>query len=111
MSETQEIGIYDIRLDADRLPKLIKEREILFAGADEDDIRIDTPAKAAAVLEAVYDASNLAQEKAWLLALNEDNTIKGAFTVSVGTMNSTLIHPGEVMLRAMKIGAVDTPYG
>jgi len=98
------IDIYDIRLDTDRLPALLKEREVAFFG-DPDEVKIDNPEKAAAVIEALWDASNLAQEKFWLLGMDKENNVKGAFTVTVGTLLSSLVHPREVLQRAMLIGA------
>jgi len=98
------IDIYDIRLDTDRLPALLKEREVAFFG-DPEEVKVDTPEKAAAVIEALWDASNLAQEKFWLLGMDKENNVKGAFTVTAGTLLSSLVHPREVLQRAMLIGA------
>jgi len=61
---------------------------------------IDSPEKAAEVIESLWDASNLAQEHFWLIALDGGRKISAAFTVTVGTLMSSLIHPREMFQRA-----------
>jgi len=96
------INTYNIRFNSDRIGELVKEKSFVYS---IDKTVIDSPQKAAAIVEALWDASNLAQEHFWLLALNGARRIVGAFTVTVGTLMSTPVHPREIFQRAILAGA------
>jgi len=96
------INTYNIRFNDDRIGQLVKETTFVYS----DDINaIDSPAKASEVIESLWDASNLAQEHFWLIALDGVRKISAAFTVTVGTLMSSLVHPREVFQRAILVGA------
>ena len=96
------INTFGIRFNSDRIGELVKETT--FAYADSKKV-IDSPEKAAEVIETLWDASNLAQENFWLIALDGGRKVTAAFTVSIGTLMSSLVHPREVFQRAILAGA------
>ena len=96
------INKYGLRFDTDRIGQLVKEDVYAY---DMDSCVIDTPEKAAELIEYVFDGSNLTQEALWLIALNGARRVSGVFTVSVGTLTSSLVHPREVFSRAILAGA------
>ena len=96
------INTYNIRFNNDRIGELVKESTFAYSS---DETVIDSPEKAAKLIESLWDASNLSQEHFWLLALNGARKVAGAFTVTVGTLMSSLVHPREVFQRAILSGA------
>jgi len=96
------INTYGIRFNSDRIGELVKETT--FAYADDKKV-IDSPEKAAEIVETLWDASNLTQEHFWLIALDGGRKVTAAFTVTVGTLMSSLVHPREVFQRAILSGA------
>lgn len=96
------INKYNIRYTCERIGRLIKEETYDY---NRDDAIIDSLEKAAAILFHVFDASNLAQEYFWLIALNGARRVTGVFTVTVGTLMASLVHPREVFQRAILAGA------
>jgi DNA repair protein RadC len=81
--------------------KLIKEDNVEF--------NVDTPlSKPEVVVEyanEIFDIQNLAEEHFVIFTLNTKNFITGAFVVSMGTLNSSLVHPREVFKRALLCNA------
>ena len=96
------INKYDVRFTNDRIGKLVKEKS--FAYGTENDV-LDSPEKAAKLIELVFDGSNLTQEMLWLIALNGARRVSGVFEVSRGTLTASLVHPREIFTRAMLSGA------
>jgi len=100
------VNEYDIRFNSDRIAQLIKERSVEYeTGGNKGRMTIDTPEKAAMIIESLWDASNLAQEKFWVLALDGARKVAGAFEVTTGTLMASLVHPREVFQRAFLAGA------
>lgn len=62
---------------------------------------VSTPKDAAQHIENVFDMSHQPEEIMVLLTLNTKNRVTGAFEVSRGTLNSSLVHPREVYKRAL----------
>ena len=96
------ISTYNIRFNSDRVGELVKEQTYAYS---TDETVIDSPERAAKLLETLWDASNLAQEHFWLLALVGSRKISAAFTVTIGTLMSSLVHPRECFQRAILAGA------
>jgi len=97
------INVYNTRFDENRLISLVKESSH-NCGYSEGTI-LDSPKKVADVLELVFDASNLPEERFWLFALDGARRIAGVFEVSHGTLMSSLVHPREVFTRAILCGS------
>ena len=57
------------------------------------------------MMESVFEASKLTEERLWLIALNGARKVAGLFEVSRGTLMSSLVHPREVFQRAILAGA------
>ena len=96
------INKYGLKFNNDRIGQLVKEETYAY---DMDSCMIDSPEKAAELIEFVFDGSNLTQEAFWLIALNGARRVAGVFTVTVGTLMSSLVHPREVFSRAILAGA------
>ena len=96
------INTYKIRFNSDRIGELVKEETFAYS---TDETVIDSPEKAARLIESLWGASKLAQEHFWLLALDGVHRVVGAFVVSVGSLNASLVHPREVFQRAILAGA------
>jgi len=96
------INKYNLKFDNDRIGQLVKEETYAY---EMDSCVIDSPETAAELIEFVFDGSNLTQEAFWLIALNGARKVAGVFTVSVGTLMSSLVHPREVFSRAILAGA------
>ena len=96
------INKYNLSFDTDRIGQLVKEETYAY---EMDKCVIDSPEKAAELIEYVFDASNLTQEYFWLIALNGARQVAGVFVVTVGTLMSSLVHPREVFQRAILAGA------
>ena len=91
---------YSVKLNGDRISELVKEYAINY-----DNTKIDTPRRAAEILQHVFDAGNLAQENFWVISLDGGRKVNGLFTVTTGTLLSSLVHPREVFQRAILCGA------
>ena len=77
--------------------RVIKEN----AGRYDVNKKIQSPEDAYEVAQKVIKASEYAEENLWLITLDTKNNITGIFTVSTGSLNSSLVHPREVFKRAM----------
>ena len=96
------VNQYTLRYTSERIGRLVKETA---HNCGEGERLIDSPEKAAHLLETVFDASNLTQEHFWLIALNGARRVIGVFEVTRGTLMSSLVHPREVFNRAILAGA------
>jgi len=53
------------------------------------------------IAQNVIRANEYAEENLWLITLDTKNFITGIFTVSTGSLNSSIVHPREVFKRAI----------
>ena len=77
--------------------RVIKEN----AGRYDVQKKIQSPKDVYEVLQKVIKASEYPEENLWLLTLDTKNNITGIFTVSTGSLNTSIVHPREVFKRAM----------
>ena len=96
-----KITTYQTRLNEERIVSLVKEKSSNYPEIG----LIDSPESCAGLIETVFDASNLAEERLWLIALNGVRRVSGVFEVSHGTITSSLVHPREIFSRAILAGA------
>lgn len=77
--------------------KVVKE------GSGRYDVRkkIQSPDDVFNIAQNVIRASEHAEENLWLITLDTKNNITGIFTVSTGSLNSSIVHPREVFKRAV----------
>ena len=59
------------------------------------------PANAVEIIQAVLNIQDEAQEVFGILTLNNKNAVAGVHVISIGTLNSTIVHPREVFKAAM----------
>ena len=69
-----------------------------------EELALDTPAKAAQYLTGAFD-SYPTQESFWVLMLDRKNKPIGRIMVTLGTVNSTLVQPREVLKPAILASA------
>jgi DNA repair protein RadC len=77
--------------------KMIKEKEVLYV----TDNLITSPEGVYDLVEKVYELSSEAVEKFGIITLNTKNKVVGMHIISVGTLNSTPVHPREVFKTAL----------
>jgi len=63
--------------------------------------KIQTPDDVFNIAQNVIRANEYAEENLWLITLDTKNNITGIFTVSTGSLNSSIVHPREVFKRAV----------
>ena len=95
------ITTYQTRLNEERIVTLVKEK----SGNYPDIEYIDSPESCVRMIETVFDASNLTEERLWLIALNGGRKVSGVFEVSHGTLTASLVHPREIYSRAILAAA------
>lgn len=94
---------YDLRLDADRKPMLVKETARNFT----EESSLDSPEKIARLMELMFDAPYLPEEHLWAIALDVKRKPIGVFEVSHGIVDGSYARPREIFVRLCVIGAVD----
>lgn len=75
---------------------MVKDSEVTY----DFDPDITGPDAVYRVLDAI-GLKDRAEEEFWMLCLNTKNKITGVHQVSVGNLNSSIVHPREVFKRAM----------
>ena len=77
--------------------RVIKEN----AGRYDVSKKIQSPEDVFEVVQKVIKASEYPEENLWMITLDTKNNITGIFTVSTGSLNTSIMHPREVFKRAM----------
>ena len=67
--------------------------------------RISSPSCAINSIEEIFSLSTKAEEILIMICLNCKNDIVGAFEVSRGSINSSIVHPREVFKRALLLNS------
>lgn len=65
------------------------------------DAKVNSPRTGVDTINAVFDLKNQACEVFTMLCLNTKNAVAGAHMISMGTLNSSIVHPREVMKAAI----------
>lgn len=63
--------------------------------------KIQSPNDIFNIVQNVIRGNEYAEENLWLITLDTKNNITGIFTVSTGSLNSSIVHPREVFKRAV----------
>jgi DNA repair protein RadC len=63
--------------------------------------KIQSPNDIFNIAQNVIYANEYAEENLWLITLDTKNNITGIFTVSTGSLNSSIVHPREIFKRAV----------
>ena len=66
---------------------------------------VSTPEDAATVVRELFDFDHLDREQFVALALNTKNRVVGAWAVSVGSLNASIVHPRELFKPAVMLSA------
>ena len=88
-------------MDNDRRSILVKESSHDYSVSN----LADSPERAAALFNAVFDCSNRPEEHFWMMTLDGARRVSGMFEVTVGTLMSSLVHPREIFIRAIAMHA------
>lgn len=92
---------YTVMLDSYRKDVLSVINVYIYNDSDT----LSSPENIRRLLNKLYYADKLAEEYAWLLALDAQTIPKGIFQISHGTVNSSFLSPREVFLRLLLCGA------
>jgi DNA repair protein RadC len=63
--------------------------------------KVNSPKKAFEIFTKVMDMEHLAEEHLIMITLDMQNNVTGMFTVSIGSLNSSIVHLREVFKRAI----------
>lgn len=77
--------------------KVVKET----SGRYDVNKKIQCPNDIFNIAQNVIRAGEYPEENLWLITLDTKNNITGIFTVSTGSLNSSIVHPREVFKRAV----------
>lgn len=94
---------YTTKLDENKLNVLVKEKVCNYPGIKE----LNSPQKIVTMMEMIYDAIHLPEEYLWMLALDTKCKMIGIFEISHGTVDSSIISPREIFIKACLCGAVN----
>lgn len=94
---------YDTRLDADKLPMLVKESAFNYNGK----VAMTTPNDIYRFLNDYEDLEGRDKECLWLLCFNTKQKFIGYFLVSTGSINVSLVPVREVFIKALAVGSVN----
>jgi DNA repair protein RadC len=75
--------------------KMIKENTVEYSNT------IKSPCDVAALARDVLEMHEMAEENFIILCLNTKNKIAGVHTVSIGSLNASIVHPREVFKAAL----------
>lgn len=95
------INFYDTRIADNDTTILIKEKGVNYENAS-----MNNPQKIARMMQALLHMDTLAEEHCYMIALNKSCKVLGIFFMSKGTVDTSLLTPREVFIRAALIGAV-----
>lgn len=95
------INFYDTRITDDGSTALIKEKGVNYEAGT-----MNNPEEIALLMKNLLHMDQLAEEHCYMLALNKSCRISGMFFLSKGTVDSSLLSPRELFIRALLIGAV-----
>lgn len=96
MARTKKESAIEKKFSAYEL-KLVKESEWTY----EVDNKVSSPMQAYLIINKVFSLESLAEEKFVMLCFNTKNAVVGAFEVSKGSLNTSIVHPREVFKRAI----------
>ena len=95
---------YKVELDDKRHPFLVRESVCCYENS-----KLDGAGKIVDMMNECFNLCNMAEEYVYMVALNSAAVPVGVFEVSHGCINSTLLNPRELYLRAGRISAMISP--
>lgn len=92
---------YNLMMDEDRIPVMVKESEYEYAH-----VGINSPGAVAEMLNKCLHMNDLCEEYVYLVCVNNAFTQPyQIFEISHGTVNHSLVSPREILQRALMCGA------
>lgn len=92
---------YKVMLDDCRKNVLVKETSTNY-----QEKQLNGPNKIVDMFNYIFNVSKLAEEYAWVLAMDSKNHCIGVFELSHGTVDISLVSPREIFVRLCLIGSV-----
>ena len=92
---------YDMLLNEEQHPYLVKEESKNCPDVD----KMTSPEKIKKVMDDVFNASYLAEEHVWVIAMNVRCRPLGIFEISHGNVSTSLVGTREIFMRLMLCGA------
>lgn len=99
--KTMRINTYNIMLDQERKPYLVKESGKNY----RIDETITHPRTVYQLMQSIYHVGSLAEEHLYMIALKTDGGIIGISEVSHGSIDMSVCNPREIFIRALMMGA------
>lgn len=97
-----QIKKYDTFLRQDNTPELILEKSVVYG----EETILNKPELIAEMFRQVFLLDRRTEEYVYMLALNTKCVPIGAFELYHGTVNTTVVSPREVYMKALLCGAV-----
>lgn len=94
---------YKVILDDCRKNVLVKETSTNYS----QEKQLNSPRKIVDMFNHIFNASRLAEEYAWVLAMDSKNHCVGVFELSHGTVNMSFVSPREIFVRLCLVGAAN----
>lgn len=94
---------YKVMLDDCRKNILVKESSTNYSQEQQ----LNSPSKIVDMFNYIFNASKLAEEYVWVLAMDSKNHCIGVFELSHGTVNMSLVSPREIFVRLCLVGAAN----
>lgn len=95
------VAKYYTAVDADKKTFLVREDAHNYPELE----KLNNPGNVKKMLDAVFHASNLAEEHAWMIALNTSLQVIGVFEISHGSIDYAFMGVREVFVRLCLCGA------
>lgn len=87
-----------------KLTELLKEKGLNYK---TNNTSLTNPRDIAKMMNDVFQLNKMAEEYVYMIAFDTKNKPIGVFEVSHGTINTSILRPREVFLKALLVGAVN----
>lgn len=94
---------YTMELNNERIPSLVKEKSTNYAALK----KCKSPNDIECMMKEVYRLDKRTEEHLYMLAFATNMSLLGVFEISHGTVNSSVVTPREILIRALAIGAAN----
>lgn len=94
---------YTMELNHEKIPSLIKEKSMNYAALKT----CKHPRDIWHMMREIYRLDKRAEEHLYMLAYATNMSLLGVFEISHGTVDSSMVTPREILIRALAIGAVN----
>lgn len=94
---------YTMELNNERIPSLVKEKSTNYAALK----KCKSPNDIECMMKEIYRLDKRPEEHLYMLAFATNMSLLGVFEISHGTVNSSVVTPREILIRALAIGAAN----